>query len=101
VGIPAANRFNAGVSYNGSRFLGNVSVNYSDEALWTDVLTSEFQGYTDSYTMLNATIGWRFGDGRATISLKGTNLLNEEILQHIYGDLLRRSLVAELSFYTR
>ncbi len=38
VGIPAENRFNLGLSYNGSLFLGNVSVNYADEALWTDVL---------------------------------------------------------------
>jgi outer membrane receptor protein involved in Fe transport len=100
VGIPAASRFNAGVAYNGQRFLGNVNVNYSGEALWTDVLTSQFHGFTDSYTMLNATIGWRFADGRATITLKGTNLTNEEILQHVYGDILRRSVVAELSFFT-
>jgi outer membrane receptor protein involved in Fe transport len=100
VGIPAANRFNAGLSYNGEQFVGNVSLNYSDEALWTDVLTSEFHGFTDSYTMLNATIGWRFAEGRAMVSLKGTNLTNEEVLQHIYGDILRRSVVAELSFFT-
>jgi hypothetical protein len=33
--------------------------------------------------------------------LRGTNLTNEKILQHVYGDLLRRSIVAELSFFTR
>jgi outer membrane receptor protein involved in Fe transport len=65
------------------------------------VLTSEFHGFTDSYTMLNATIGWRFAEGRALVSLRGTNLTNEKILQHVYGDLLRRSIVAELSFFTR
>ena len=101
VGIPAANRFNLGLTYNGARFVGNVTVNYADRALWTDVLGSEFHGYTDSYTMLNATIGWKFADGRATISLKGTNLTNEQILQHIYGDLIRRSVLVELSFFTR
>ena len=101
VGIPAEHRFNAGVAYNGPRFVGNVNVNYSGEALWTDVLGAEFHGYTDAYTMLNATVGVRFADGRMTISLKGTNLTNEEILQHIYGDLIRRSVVAELSFFTR
>jgi outer membrane receptor protein involved in Fe transport len=101
VGIPAKNRLNVGLSYTGPRFLGNVTVNYSDEALWTDVLTSDFHGYTDSYTMLNATLGVRFADGRATLSLKGTNLTNQNILQHIYGDLIRRSALVELSFFAR
>ncbi len=101
VGVPAANRFNLGVSYNGRRFLGNLNVNYSDEAFWNDVLSAPYHGYTDSYTMLNATIGYRFADGKATISLRGTNLLNEKILQHIYGDLMRRAVVAELRFFAK
>lgn len=101
VGIAAKNRFNVGVSYNGRRFIGNVNVNYSGEAFWNDVLNSPYHGYTDAYTMLNATLGVRFGDGKATFSLRGTNLTNEAILQHIYGDLTRRSIVAELRFFAR
>jgi outer membrane receptor protein involved in Fe transport len=101
VGIAPKNRLNIGLNYNGPLFIGNVSVNYSDDALWTDVLGPEFHGYTDAYTMLNATAGVRFADGRVTLSLKGTNLTNEEILQHVYGDLLRRSVQVELSFFSR
>lgn len=101
VGIPPENRFNAGISYNGARFIGDVSVNYAGKALWTDVLGAEFHGYTDAYTMLNATIGYRFAEGKATLLLKGTNLTNENIVQHIYGDILRRSLVAELQFFVQ
>jgi outer membrane receptor protein involved in Fe transport len=101
VGIPAKNRFNVGFTYSGPRFLGNVTVNYSGEALWTDVLGSEFHGYTNSYTMLNATFGVKLADQKLTLSLKGTNLTNQEILQHIYGDLLRRSVLLELSFFAQ
>ena len=101
VTVPAENRFNVGVSYNGGRVLGSVNVNYSDEAFWNDVLTSEYHGYTDSYTMLNATVGVKLAGGKATVSLRGTNLLNQEILQHIYGDLMKRSLVAELRFFAK
>jgi outer membrane receptor protein involved in Fe transport len=101
IGVPAKNRFNVGVSYNGRRFLGNLNVNYSDSAFWNDVLSAPYHGYTDSYTMLNATIGYKFADGKATISLRGTNLLNEKILQHIYGDLIRRAVVAELRFFAK
>jgi outer membrane receptor protein involved in Fe transport len=101
IGVPAKNRFNVGVNYNGSRFMGNLNVNYSDSAFWNDVLSAPYHGYTDSYTMLNATIGYNFADGKATISLRGTNLLNEKILQHIYGDLIRRAVVAELRFFAK
>ena len=40
VGIPSKNRFNVGLNYNSKRFLGSVSVNYADEALWIDVLNA-------------------------------------------------------------
>jgi outer membrane receptor protein involved in Fe transport len=101
VTVPAKHRFNAGVSYNGRRYLGNVNVSYSGEAFWNDVLTSEYHGYTDAYTMLNATVGVKLADGKATISLRGTNLLDQEIQQHIYGDLTRRAVVAEVRFFAR
>ena len=101
IGVPAKNRFNLGVSYNGARFLGNMNINYSDKAFWNDVLSAPYHGFTDSYTMLNATIGMKFADGKATVSLRGTNLLNQEILQHVYGDLIRRAVVAELRFFAK
>jgi outer membrane receptor protein involved in Fe transport len=96
VGIPAKNRFNAGVNWNTKRFLGSASVNYSDKALWTDVLSSAFDGYTDSYTMVNATFAVLWNDGKITTSVKGTNLFNESIQQHNYGDILKRAILAEV-----
>ena len=101
VTVPAKNRFNAAASYNGARFLGNLSVSYSDRAFWNDVLNEPYAGYTDSYTMLNATVGVKFAQGKGQFSLRGINLLNQEILQHIYGDLMRVSVMAELRFFTR
>ena len=98
IGIPAQNRFNIGVNVNHGRFIGNASVNYSDKAFWTDVLTSEYDAYTDSYTMVNAGIGFKWADGKITTSLKGTNLLNEKIQQHTFGDILKRSVFAEARF---
>jgi outer membrane receptor protein involved in Fe transport len=101
VGLAAKNRFNVGVSYNGARLLGNLNVNYSDEAFWNDVLNAPYHGYTDSYTMVNASVGVKLADGKATLSLRGTNILNQKILQHIYGDLTRRSVLAELRIFTK
>jgi outer membrane receptor protein involved in Fe transport len=96
VGIPSEHRFNAGLAYDGEKAFGNVNVNYASEALWMDVLNATYAGSTDAYTMLNASLGWKLAEGRVIVSLKGTNLTNEKIQQHVFGDVLRRSLVAEL-----
>ena len=96
VGIPSRHRFNLGLNYDGHRFIGNAMLTYTDKAFWTDVLTSEYHGETDSFTLLNAAIGWKFADGKVTLLLKGTNLLNQTVQQHIFGDILRASGNAEL-----
>jgi iron complex outermembrane receptor protein len=93
---PAQNRFNASINYNGKRFIGTGSVNYSDEALWTDVLSKDFHGFTDSYTMVNATLGLKWLDGKLTTSVKGINIFNQKVQQHIYGDILKRQLFGEV-----
>lgn len=96
VGIAPSNRFNIGVNANASRWFGQVAVNYQGEGLWVDVLTSEFHGFTDAFTMLNASVGMHFGDGRFTAQLKAHNLTNETVQQHVFGDILKRSITAEL-----
>lgn len=96
--ITPTHRFNAGGNYNGPRFLGNASVNYTDKAFWSDVLTSSFHGFTDAFTMVNGTFGVKWNGGRITTSIKSTNLFNQTIQQHVFGDLLRRSVVAEVRF---
>jgi hypothetical protein len=94
--FPPKNRFNAGVNYDGARFLGSASLNYSDKAFWSDVLTSPFHGFTDAYTMVNASIGMKWDHGRLTTLVKSTNLFNEDIQQHVFGDIIKRSVMAEL-----
>ncbi|MBI2221633.1 MAG: TonB-dependent receptor [Acidobacteria bacterium] len=94
--LPPTNRVNAGVNFNYSRFLGNVSVTYQDEAFWQDVLDSRFHGTTDSNTLVNAGFGVRFADDKLTTSVKVVNLANEEIQQHVFGDVLKRQIVGEV-----
>lgn len=96
--LPSKSRFNASVSWNTARLVGSASVNYTDKALWTDVLTSTSHGFTDAYTLVNASFGVKWADGKVTTTLKGTNLLNDTIQQHIFGDILKRSLFLEARF---
>ena len=94
--LAPTNRVNAGVNINYDRFLGNFSITYQDEAFWQDVLDSRYHGTTDSHTLVNAGIGIRFADERLTTSIKVVNLTNEEIQQHVFGDVLKRQFVGEL-----
>ncbi len=98
VGVPPHHRFNAGINLNYSRWLAAVNVNYTSEAFWSDVLGDEFHGTTPDFTMLNATLGLKFLDGKLTTSVKGVNLLNKDVQQHIFGDILRRQVVGEARF---
>ncbi len=96
--LPPKHRFNLGGTYNGRRFIGALNMNYVAKAFWSDVLTSAYDGFTDAFTMVNGSFGVRWNDGRVTTSIKSTNILNETIQQHIFGDLLRRSVTAEVRF---
>lgn len=96
--LPAKNRFNASLNWNYERFLGTIQANYQDKALWTDVLTSTYHGYTEAFTMINANFGVKWNKGKVVTTLKGVNLADKKIQQHVYGDILRRAVTFETRF---
>ena len=97
--VPPHHRFNAGLNLSTKRFLGSASVNYVSRAFWNDVLSSlGFDGFTDSFTMVNASFGVRWAEGKVTTTIKGTNLTNDNIRQHIFADVVKRTLVGEVRF---
>ncbi len=96
LGIPSENSFSVGVNWNHPRYFGSASVTYTDEAFWTDVLDARFWGYTDDYTLVNASLGFRFMDGDLELILAGTNLLDEDAQQHIFGDIIGRKVTGEV-----
>ncbi|HYT75935.1 MAG TPA: TonB-dependent receptor [Vicinamibacterales bacterium] len=96
VNLPAKNRFNAGVNFNRSRYVGDLNVSYSDSAFWQDVLDERYHGTTTAYTMVNGGFGVKWANNRVTTSVKGTNLGNQTIQQHVFGDIIKRQVVGEL-----
>ena len=96
--LPPTHRINVGVSLDGSRFLGNASVSTVTAAFWSDVLTPEYHGYSNGYSMVNGSFGVKWSGGAVTTLVKVTNLFNESIQQHIFGDILRRTVTAEVRF---
>jgi iron complex outermembrane receptor protein len=94
--LPAKNRFNAGFNFNRSRYLGDLNVSYSDSAFWQDVLDDRYHGTTKAYTVVNGGFGVKWANNRVTTAVKGTNLGNQSIQQHVFGDIIKRQVVAEL-----
>ncbi len=98
ISIPAAHRLNAGLDTEfGAVDLG-LSLNYTDRAYWTDVLTAEFHGWTEAFTMVNATLAVNLMEGQIQPSVRVINLLNQEIQNHIFGDVLRRQVIGGLRY---
>ena len=93
---PARHRFNAGFDFSHGRFLGNLALNYTDEAYWQDVLDIRFAGTTKAYTLVNGGFGVKWLGDRIVTSIKGTNLGNQEVMQHVFGDVIKRQVVGEV-----
>ena len=98
LGLPPMHRFNAEVRWNGSRLLGSASVNAATDAFWSDVLTAGYHGYTDGYATVNGSFGVKWQSGAITTTVKVSNLFNRTVHQHIFGDLLRRTVLGEIKF---
>ena len=94
--LPPKNRVNVGMNFNFARFLGNLSVNHTDSAFWQDVLDDRYHGTTKAYTLVNAGFGIRWMGDQLTTSVKVGNLGNEQVQQHVFGDILRRQVIGEM-----
>src|SRR5882762_341309 len=95
---PAKNRFNAGFDFSYQRLIGNMSVNRTDSAYWQDVLDVRYAGVTKPFTLVNVGVGVKWAGDRVVTSLKVINLANQNVQQHIFGDILKRQVVGEARF---
>jgi iron complex outermembrane receptor protein len=93
---PPTNRFNLGMSFNYGRYLGNFAVSYQDEAFFQDVLDARYHGTIEPFTLVNAGAGVKFSGDRYLAQLKLINLFNEDVQQHIFGDIMKRQVIGEL-----
>jgi outer membrane receptor protein involved in Fe transport len=96
--IPPRNRVNGGISWSGRRLVGSLSLNHAGRAFWVDVLPHGFDGYSEAYTMFNASLGVRLAGGRILTTLRGMNLTNDEVRQHNFGDIAKRTVSLDARF---
>ena len=98
VNSPPQNRFNFGFAWDNGSWFFNGNGNWVDEAFWTDVLDARFWGPTDSYSIFNLGCGVRLNDERVTISIQAQNVADEEVQQHIFGDIISRKVSGQVLF---
>ena len=49
-----------------------------------------------AYTLVNGGFGVRWSKNKVTTSLKVVNLANQDVQQHVFGDILKRQVVGEM-----
>ena len=95
--LQPAQRFNAGVGFTGVRYLGNLSGSFVDRAFWQDV-DPRYVGFTDAYSTIDGGLGVRSTDGTMTVAVRGKNLFNKTVREHVFGDLIKRAVTGEVIF---
>jgi outer membrane receptor protein involved in Fe transport len=93
---PARHQVGGGLTYVTDRWTAGVDAHFTDKAFWSDVLTEPFWGYTDAFVNVNARASHRLGGGAWEVWLGATNLFDEAIKSHVYGDTVRRKVTAGL-----
>jgi outer membrane receptor protein involved in Fe transport len=95
--VAAHHRLGLSLRADRGQAFGTLSAHYVGRTYWNDVLAQlGFDGYTEPYTLVDACVGVRWAKGRVQTVLKATNLLNREIRQHIFGDIQKIGVVAEV-----
>jgi iron complex outermembrane receptor protein len=97
--LPPEWRANAGFSWDAGSWFLNTNVNYQDEAYWGDVnLGPSTVGTTDSFTQVNLGVGVRLVDERLTLQVIGSNIFDEDVQQHFFGDIISRKITGQIGF---
>ena len=61
------------------------------------MLDDRYHGTTKAYTLVNAGFGVKWGpNDRVTTTIKASNLANQNVQQHVFGDITKRQVVGEL-----
>lgn len=98
VNIPARHRLSLSAQYDRGRWFASGSWDYVSGTFWQDVLTSDFWGFVSGYNLVGVRGGWRWPRQGLELSGQITNLLNEPIQQHIYGDVIGRRMTIGLAY---
>jgi outer membrane receptor protein involved in Fe transport len=93
--LPPAYRVHVGARVRHEPYFGTVSASVVGGAYWQDVLPG-YEGHSRQYTVLDGAFGVHSADAKMAAAVRATNLLDASIQQHVFGDIIRRAISAEL-----
>jgi outer membrane receptor protein involved in Fe transport len=95
VNRPPRHVASASIDRSGDRWFGSASLSYTSRAVWNDILDPRFWGSTPSYTLLGGSFGVNVLP-KTQLVVSGTNLLDREVKQHVFGDVIGRKVSIEV-----
>ena len=98
VNIPARHRISGTLEFVRPRFSVAATTDYVAQTFWQDVLTPDFWGYVPSYTLVGLRGSYLWPKKHLKLGAQVTNLLDEPIQQHIYGDIIGRRAGVSLTY---
>ena len=94
---PPRNQASLTVNARQHRWFASASTAYTGKAFWADVLDSRFWGFTHSYWIVNAALGLATNP-RTQLVMNATDLLDKNIKEHVFGDIIRRKATMEVRY---
>lgn len=94
--IPAKHRLSFTAQVDRPGWFAGVSADYVDQTFWQDVLTSDFWAYVPDYTLVGLRGGVRWPSRGLQLTGQVTNLLDEPVQQHVFGDIIDRRVSLSL-----
>jgi iron complex outermembrane receptor protein len=97
---PARHQANGSLSYISDRWTVGTDIHYTGRTFWADVLTEPFWGWADSYVGVNARVGYRVPARPWELWVAATDLFDEKIKSHVYGDIVRRKVSGGIRWHS-
>jgi outer membrane receptor protein involved in Fe transport len=96
-GVTARHKGGVTVQVLHDKVMGSLSVVYSDRLVY-DTTTPFYRAETiPAYTVVNGSVSYALlRDGRLSVGIRGTNLLDNRHREHIAGDIIERRVLLEL-----
>lgn len=83
-------------TYRREAWTAEGSVHYTARAFWADVFSEPFWGYTSRYHSIDGRVSYQLPLRSWEAWVSATNLSNEAIKTHVYGDTIGRTMLAGL-----
>jgi outer membrane receptor protein involved in Fe transport len=93
--LPPTHRVNVGLSVTHGRYFASLSSSFVDRQFWEDVGVT---GTTPAYALVDGGFGVQSTDGTMAVAVRATNIFNKPVQQHVFGDVIRRTVTGEVRF---